>query len=184
MRYEIRPLRAWLESVTVDRRRGTFRAPWSATLKLLQRETELLGAGLVVIQLDVTEASIRRDGMLYARTRLDFPGVRVSFTSDYGPLTYSTDRFDAWQTNVRAIALSLQSLRAVDRYGVTRRGEQYRGWQAIASTAAGMTPKAAQALLDSYGGLREAIKATHPDRPGGNRTAFEQVQEARHVLDL
>jgi len=34
---------------------------------------------------------------------------------------------------MRAIALSLQALRAVDRYGVARRAEQYRGWKQLPS---------------------------------------------------
>lgn len=43
-------------------------------------------------------------------------------------LSYPCDSCDNWQHNVRSIALALQALRAVDRYGVTRRAEQYRGW--------------------------------------------------------
>ena len=38
--------------------------------------------------------------------------------------------------NLRSIALGLKALRAVDRYGVSRRGEQYAGFRA-ALTAGG-----------------------------------------------
>lgn len=44
-------------------------------------------------------------------------------------LVYATDVCDFWQHNVRSIALGLQSLRAVDRYGISRRGEQYAGFR-------------------------------------------------------
>ncbi len=193
VRYEIRPLGTWTDKVTEDRASSArFRATWPSTLDLLQRETAALGADLVVLQIDVTDGDLRRDGMLRANARVNFPGVRVSFESRFGPLTYATDAYEqrysndppAWQANVRALALALEALRAVDRYGVTKRGEQYRGWLAIAADPAEMTREAAQTLLDSYGGVREAVKATHPDRPGGNRDAFEQVQEARRVLSL
>lgn len=193
MRFEIRPLGAWTDPVTGDRASsGRFRAKWNTTLDLLAKEAEMLGATLVILQVDVTEGDLRRDGMLRANAKVGFPGVRVSFDSKHGPLTYATDAYEqrysgdppSWQANIRALALALEALRAVDRYGVTKRGEQYRGWLAIGMDPAPMSREAAQALLDEYGGVREAIKATHPDRENGNRDAFEQVQEARRVLGL
>lgn len=191
-RYEIRPLGTWTDPVTTSRASSArFRATWAATLDLLQRETELLGAGLVVMQIDVTEGDLRRDGMLRAQAKVGFPGVRVAFDSRYGPLTYATDAYDrlyggdmpGWQANVRALALALEALRAVDRYGVTKRGEQYRGWLAIEAAGSKTTEQEARDLIASYGGAREAAKATHPDR-GGNPAAFHKVQEARRVLGV
>jgi hypothetical protein len=182
VRYEIQPIGNWTEPVTRDRPACRFRAPWSDTLALLTYEVERLGGAMIVIQVDATRAQIRRDGMLRADARVGFPGVRVSFTSLYGPLTYSTDRFDDWQDNIRAIALSLQALRAVDRYGVNKHGEQYTGWLQIES---GPRPdvEAARALLDSYGGPAAALKATHPDTAAQyDADAFRAVQAARELL--
>ncbi|NJP33710.1 molecular chaperone DnaJ [Micromonospora thermarum] len=155
--YQIRPLNGggWTGPSTVGRwSHYRFRAAWGDTLDLLLHEAGLLGADLVVIQVDITEADLRRDGMVRAHAQLRHPGVRVSFDSVHGPLTYATDAYDRWQANVRAIALALQALRAVDRYGVTRSGEQYRGWTAIAATAAEttLTPdEAARVLADAAG---------------------------------
>lgn len=42
-----------------------------------------------------------------------------------GHLSYPCDTFTTLQDNLRVIALALEALRMVDRYGVTRRGEQY-----------------------------------------------------------
>lgn len=178
-RYEIQPLGSWTGAVTADRRPAQFRTRWSDTLDLLAYEIERLDADLIVMQVDVERGEIRRDGMLRAGARVRFPGVRVSFTSRYGPLTYATDRFDDWQDNVRAVALSLVALRAVDRYGVNSRGEQYTGWLAIEPPSADY--RAAQDLLDSYGGLVAALKATHPDA-GGDPEAFHAVDQARKLL--
>lgn len=194
MRYEIRPLGEWLGPITDSRHSsGRFKAAWSSTLDLLGRETEMLGATLVVIQVDVTDGELRRDGMLRANAKVGFPGVRVSFDSRYGPLTYATDAYEqryhadpaGWQANVRAIALALEALRAVDRYGVTSSGEQYVGWQAIGATAAEppMTAVLAQKLIDSYGGHRAAKRATHPDA-GGDAEQFRRVMEACRILGL
>lgn len=182
MRYEIRPL-TWTGPVTTDRASSSrFRAPWDDTLKLLQFEATMLGATYLILQVDADPADIRRDGMLRARARVAFPGVKIAIGSAYGPLEYATDAYEDWRANVRAIALSLVALRAVDRHGVSRRGEQYRGWTAL---DAGDNParRAAQDLIASYGGLADALKATHPDR-GGTAEAFLKVQEARRVLNL
>lgn len=181
MRYTFRPLVQWTDPVTVDRPYCRFSASWPDTLDLLDRETYMLGADVVVLQVDATEADVRRDGMLRANARVRFPGVRVSFDSVHGPLTYATDRYDDWRDNIRAIALSLEALRKVDRYGVVKRGEQYRGWVAIEAPAS-TTLQQAKDLIASYGGLADALKATHPDL-GGNPEDFHRVDEARRIIE-
>lgn len=209
LRYMIRPLGTWLEPKTEPRQSaGRFKAPWSSTLELLQREVGLLGAELLVVQVDVTEAELRRDGMLRAGARVDFPGVRVSFDSHHGPLTYATDAYEqryfgdppSWQANLRAIALGLEALRAVDRYGVSRRGEQYVGWAALPNGQTAMTrEEAARLLAEATDGgwsaemllrdagqvlhaYRRAARVHHPD-VGGDGALFGRLTTARDVLD-
>jgi hypothetical protein len=200
VRYELRPLGTWIGPETHDRKSSAqFRAPWLSTLDLIGRETALLGANLVVIQVDVKDGEIRRDGMLSARARVGHPGVRVSFDSRHGPLTYATDAYETWQANVRAIALALTALRAVDRHGVTRRGEQYRGWTAIESgSGPQMSADRAARLLAAAGGgtpqemladpaararaYKRAASRHHPDA-GGDAQTFIQITAARDLLD-
>ncbi len=183
MKYEIRPLGPWIGPVTENRKTGAqFRSNWESTLKLLRSEAEWLDAGNLIIQVDANPSDIRLDGMLRVRAQVGFPGVRVSLDSMWGPLTYATDAYENWRKNVHAIALSMQALRAVDRYGVSTKGEQYRGWAAIEGNG-DAAKRAAQDLIASYGGLADALKATHPDR-GGNAADFQRVQEARRVLGL
>lgn len=180
-RYEIRPLVGWTGKTTRERRpASTFRAAWSDTLDLLGRETLLLGARLVVIQVDVTAGEIRLDGMLRANARVGSPAVKVAFESKHGPLTYATDEYGHWQANVRAIALSLQALRAVDRYGVSKSGEQYRGWTAIGAKAAEdeMTPdEAARVLADAAGVSPEPLRGHHDVILDGAR------RDGRRIVD-
>lgn len=207
-RYEIRPLGAWDRPVTADRARSArFRAPWASTLDLLLREVDCLDAGVVVIQIDVIEGDLRRDGMLRANAKVGFPGVKVSFVSRHGPLTYATDAYErwtgsdppGWQANVRAVALGLEALRAVDRYGITRSGEQYRGWSAISATSgefdmtreqaadllAADTDYVAARILTDRDTARRAYKAAaakhHPDR-GGDTELFRRLTVARDLL--
>jgi hypothetical protein len=203
-RYEIRSLVGWVGQITKPSARqsgSAFRAPWPATLDLIGRETRLLGARLVVIQVDVTDAEIRRDGMLRANAKVGFPGVKVSFDSKHGPLTYATDEYAHWKANVRAVGLSLQALRAVDRYGVSKSGEQYRGWTALpaGSPAGQMSADDAARLLAGYAegvtaeqiladpevralAYKRGARRTHPDH-GGDPAAFARLTAARDLLN-
>jgi hypothetical protein len=129
--------------------------------------------------------------MLRSNAKVGFPGVRVAFESKHGPLTYATDKYDqvyysdtpGWQANIRAIALGLEALRAVDRHGITRRGEQYTGWKALpAGDGTPTTLEQARELVNAFGGLTAAIKATHPDR-GGDPELFRRVMAARQLIN-
>lgn len=212
-RFEIRPLGRWDRKETEETQSSArFRAKWDDTVKLLLTEADLLGAPLVVLQVDADPSEIRRDGMLRARASVGFRGVKVSFQSDHGPLTYATDVYDqwyssampGWQANVRAIALSLTALRAVDRYGVTHTGEQYRGFTAISDKPAhhaDLTETDAilvfgdalghpisvsgVATVDQVNRLYRTIaKQVHPEAQGPHASAqvFQLVTRARDVL--
>jgi len=198
MRYEIRPFTGgqWTDPTTIERRSAAaFRAPWGSTLDLLYYETEILGATLVVLQVDVTEGDLRRDGMLRANAKVGHPGVVISFESEHGPLRYATDAYDEWRANVRATALALKALRAVDRYGVTRRGEQYVGWRALAAPVSGFASvDEAIRWMRERGGpghvrtrpdllYRVLAKRFHPDA-GGDPGDWHRLDEARRLLDL
>jgi hypothetical protein len=107
------------------------KVPWNETLLLLDRELRELGAKAVVFQIDLKESDIRLDGLPRADARPSDPAVIVSFDSKHGPLRYFCDQFTDWHDNVRAIALGLEALRKVERFGITRKGEQYSGWRAL-----------------------------------------------------
>ena len=59
------------------------------------------------------------------------PGVVVSYDLPNGSLSFPLRYVLTFDENLRAIGLSLQALRAVDRYGVTKRGEQFTGWKRL-----------------------------------------------------
>jgi len=207
--YKVRPLASWTDPVTATRRGShLFRAGWEATLELLEREAYNLGCtGPIVLQVDVQQADIRVGGMLKSRAKVGFPGVVVSFTSRFGPLRYASDAYEqeypdslpSWQANVRAVALALEALRAVDRYGVTRRGEQYQGWTALpASHAQGskLFTDAGEALAwmkrcagadatDDPKALYKLLgRRMHPDMPEGSADLWERLDAAATMLGV
>jgi hypothetical protein len=205
-----RPL-AWSRPITpVDQRRGrqTFTATWNETQSMLRLELDRLHASNIVLAADFTEADLKADGLPRANARQPrFPGVEIFFDSVHGPLVYGTDTHAFWQHNVRAIALSLQALRAVDRYGVTRSSEQYRGWRSITAGTASPTGDLSRheaalfiaqncqggadvervaAMIEADRSLasthyRAAAKRLHPDK-GGTPAAFARLQRAKAVL--
>jgi hypothetical protein len=206
MNARFRPLRWTAPSTPDDQRRSrwTFKASWSDTLTLLERELGYLDGRDVVIEADFTEADIRLDGWPRANARNPVhPGIRIAFDSVHGPLVYATDSCAFWQHNVRSIALGLESLRAVDRYGVTRRGEQYTGWRQIGPGTT--APPAFTTVEDAWEHLlsvaeffpmpwpvndprhvrqvvTRARRVTHPDT-GGSTAAFAQVQAAASLVE-
>jgi hypothetical protein len=147
-------------------------------MALLARELRQLGAKNIVVQAAVTDADIRLDGKLRANAYPEHPGVILTFDSKFGPLSYPCDRFTTYQDNLRAIALALEALRKVDRYGVTKRGEQYTGWKAIPAKTGG-DPGRGHEIIREYGSVKAALLATHPDH-GGDPDDFMAVQAARN----
>lgn len=197
------PIRDWPGQLHADRRRAQFSATLTSTLRILDREIWNLvdtraqqdSAELLIA---IPAGAFRRDGRPYANARPEHPGVIFSLDSRHGHLSYSCDTFTTWQDNLRAIALALEALRKVDRYGVTRHGEQYRGFlelEANVAPAGFSTWRAAHEwLADTYGyeyrdGDREQARGllrlgqrkSHPDL-GGDTELFQRVSLAEAKL--
>lgn len=209
--YRFRPI-VWTGPKTPSyqrRARTAFSASWSSTLELLEAELFHLNAKDVNIQADLRLSDIRLDGLPRANARIpDFPGVIINLTAYRRPLQYKTDVCTFWQHNVRSIALGLQALRAVDRYGISGSGEQYIGWTAIGdrpyvpdTNRVAMTKEEALEYLRSVAGGREepvrvaqmtdkmvyrlAQRVSHPDnQETGSSDVFIRVQEAGWTLGL
>lgn len=177
MNVRCRPLSTFPAEFNSPSRSNPFRSSWTDTLGLLEYELERLGADSVVIEVALTESEIRLDGWPRAGARPAHPGVAVSFDSHHGALRYGTDAFPDWQANVRAIALGLEALRKVDRYGIGRRGEQYAGWRDLSAGGSDLAQRGRE-LIGEHGGEMAALRATHPDR-GGDPDDFRAVQAAR-----
>lgn len=205
LQYTIRPIsdRTHLGAFPVPSR---FTVTWTQALDLLEREYNALNGEDLVIEIDVTERDIRNDGLLRANARPTSHAIRVAFTSKHGPLQYACDqyvhgyrsRMSDWQHNVYAVALTLEALRSVDRYGATKSGEQYRGYRQIGSEPHSVAPSFATKTqardflvsvvgFDGAEGLsdtllvRRAARATHPDM-GGSVDQWNRVQDASRLV--
>jgi hypothetical protein len=120
------------------------------------------------------------------------------------PQRYATDAYTqkfagdlpGWQANVRAVTLTLEALRSIDRWGVSRRGQQYTGFLALPPPGGltfasaddalrwmrGHTPKGF--LGDTTRELyRHLARRMHGDTPGSDPDDWERLQAARLLLE-
>lgn len=219
----LRPIDVWPGRLRDENQRigSPFTASWSDTTRLLTREVDFLAGSRaeVVVQIACRDRDLYVDGSgLNSRFRdVSHPGVVVSFTTKSGrPLQFATDvhtnrgwggYLPGWQSNVRAVALALEALRKVDRYGVGQAEQQYVGWQALPPgtpmPSAKLTKDDAARVLVDYGDgdvdvhdvidgahvhttlvrelFRRAAKREHPDA-GGDPAIYRRLVEARDIL--
>ncbi len=204
--YSIHPIQQWpgeRKKPGSGYRNSQFRSTWGQTLDRLEYEVDALRGSDVVIQLDCERSQLTNSGKMRAGVKPRSPAVILSFESKHGPMSYPCETFGTWQANVHAIALSLEALRAVDRYGVTRGREQYQGWLAIEDKShKGPFPTDQAAMLWTCAELgvpalplplgdepkrilrREAMAAFHPDRNGGLSERWSLWQHAAVVLGI
>jgi hypothetical protein len=174
--------------------------PFDRIVRELSIEVERHGAKKVIIQLALPESQIRRDGLPYSTAKPDHPGVIVAFQTKHGPVKMPCDTFAHWQDNLRAISVTLEHLRGVDRYGVTQHGEQYRGWAALPASSQAMSGSEAADfisrhceyvpaswIMEKAEAFKTAYKVAaaklHPDNQDtGNAEEFKTLQAAADVL--
>jgi hypothetical protein len=213
VRVVFRELVAWPGALRTTRAPSPFTAGWHQTMSKLSDEVRHLGGDQVVVE--VAAACYADGNGPKPSARWAHPGVVVSFEGKFGPQRFHTDAHSnrpgylpGWQANVRAVALGLQALRAVDRYGITSAGEQYRGFGALPSATpmgsgvwdgwAGDVLGAAEFLADQSDGMasaadvladpsvardvfRVAAKRLHPDQ-GGSEVAMRKLVAARDLV--
>ncbi|MDQ7877333.1 hypothetical protein Q9R08_05015 [Microbacterium sp. QXD-8] len=207
---KVAPIREWPGKFTRERRSSPFRGTrevngkrrsgvevtLTQTLADLDRELRELRAKDAELLVAISAEKFRLDGKPRAGATPDHPGVILSFEiPNVGRVSYPCDTFTSWEANLRAIALALEALRKVDRYGVTKRGEQYRGFLALEATS---VPAGFEDVLDAKVFLarvtgipymdrplrelvRTAQRKTHPDT-GGDAATFQRVVQAEALL--
>jgi hypothetical protein len=200
IRLTYQPLGTWPGERTVSPQSpGKFRSTLADALSLVEYELARVDAANPVLRVDVDLQQISRDGArLLAKPQT--PGVVLEFdkptrlasgTSQLVRASFPCDRYWLWETNVRAIGLTLEALRAVARYGATRSDEQYRGFLALPgpggvnTTAVQLSPeRAARILVDAHPSaeangphIRAALAASLLTMPSDQAGAF--AREAR-----
>lgn len=205
-----RPLKHWpKEQPKLARLGDQFKTGWPATLSKLEHELKKLLATHIVIDAGFSRNDIRNDGWPIGGREPEHPGVILSFVKEgQGELRFPCGNYKRWHANVHAIALTLENLRAIDRYGVTLGHQQYAGFAQLAAPASerAMTIEEAAGLIvgiarpNSDMGMqlgamvlhdptifnalyRDAAGVVHPDATGGDRERWDRLEIAKGVLE-
>jgi hypothetical protein len=198
-----KPINAWPSKPTPgeQRKRSPFKSGWQKTLDLLEAELNHLDAGSIAIEGFFSLGDIRNDGWPKSGARPTQPGVIVSFDTKQGRMVMPCDTYTHWEANVRAIALTLECLRAVKRYGATsERQEQYTGWlklkpaslhdeaaerakELIKFALFECTPVELLASRELFERVAaDALRKTHSDTGNGNVGDFQAALAARNRI--
>lgn len=181
------------------------RPGWSKAFALLRFELAKIGATEVVIEAGYQNHQIRNDGYPLSSARPEHGQVRISFRKGNVPISFIQTGMAEVESNVWLIARTLNALRAVDRYGCTQGGEQYKGWAQLPPgtgsngtihAAEWPSVEAAMRYLCSVGNgdvlsvlpkdldvvYRAAARKAHPDA-GGSTATMAKVNRAKDFIE-
>lgn len=171
---------------------GRQNVPLSHAVQDVVREMERLQARNAVITSDLPT---RADGLPYASGRAQDPGIAVYWTGDDGAeRVIACDQYFTHAENLRAIAKSIEALRALERYGSTSIIQRaWSGFAALPPPAEAVEEKpdpepsrewmeyfhvteaaSSETLRQTY---RSMAKRMHPDH-GGDVAEFQQLDAA------
>lgn len=175
----------WARTERVRRESGSRFGNWTvytATERLLE-ELRLMGAKETIIS---TSISLRRDGLPLSKPPVDGdPGVAVYFFWKKQPTCIACDRYQFVEFNIRALTLTIEAMRAIERHGSS--DLLNRAFTGFAALPAPDAPKPwyvvmnlpPSASLDQITATyRDLARMRHPDTPGGSTEAFQELQSA------
>lgn len=209
---QIKPVGKWPGEQRKNPKNAPFRKGYKDTLKDLQFELSKIRAisSSLVLEMFVDPREIRKDGQLRADARVQKHGVIFRFSRYTGKrkpdgtavtqdVSYPCDAFTHWQDNLRAIVLSMEHLRHVERYGVFKYDDIIERLALPTAEGKVSTRETAAAFMAIHSGqnrdeiaamdsvrqaaYRAAAKKLHPDnKETGSVEDFQKLNEANLVL--
>jgi hypothetical protein len=131
------PLRwpvGWARTDRDERRSSIYQVSFARARDEVLRSVRLLGGHDIVISSDI---ALRRDGLPYANQGEPHdPGIAVYWTQRNQPRVMACDCWRTVRDNLRAVGLTIDALRAIDRSGATQLLERaFTGFAALPATA-------------------------------------------------
>jgi len=165
----------WPKTDPVKREKGQFKTSLEGALRKMRHEVELMGGKGLILSSNAT---------LGVNNPSD-PGVVAYFSWDNLPMAIPCDRWTRIEHNVQAIALTVEAMRGMRRWGAQHMiRAMFSGFKAL--PAPGATVESWSHVLGvstsaTYDQVKEAYrilaKRHHPD-VGGDARLFRSVQAA------
>jgi hypothetical protein len=177
----------WKRCKPGEARRSKYEVSLESAYEQLLQSLQRMGARDVVVS---TNLPLRRDGLRPYMSNVSEPmdrGAAVYWVKDKAPRVMACDHWLTVRENVRAVGLTLEALRAIERAGATELLERaYTGFTALpASTRRhwsdilNLTREAALADIESaYRAAVKQLAHTHPDL-GGDSEPWIALNTAR-----
>lgn len=171
------------------RARSPYKVGFHKARVELERGLNIMNTGGVVLSSNVP---LRVDGLPYAGTAEKHyadPGVAIYFTWKGEPWVIACDCWDRVKDNLRAIGLTVDAMRMIERSGATELLKRaFAGFKALPAKGETTTDSvswrgvlglhhAANSLMDARARYRELSRRHHPDH-GGDRAAMATINRA------
>lgn len=175
--YPLQWPRGWPKTDPAKRESGQqFKQTLAGALESLRVEVGRLGGKNLVLSSNYTLGS----------TNPKEPGVVAYFEYQSKPVAIPCDRWAKIEANVRAIALTIEAMRGMERWGAKHMiTAMFQGFTALPERTGkscwevlGVKSYASEKeILDAY---RTMAKRAHPDQ-GGSSEAFNEVAQAKDI---
>lgn len=172
--YPLQWPKGWPSTEQEKQESAKFKTELNTALNNLRRQVELLGGKSLVLSSNCTLGDENPDKC----------GVVAYFTWNELQVAIPCDRWDRVRHNVQAIALTIEAMRGMERWGAKNMIKaMFTGFKAIPEKTGGVSwwdtlgisSKATEDQInDAY---RALAKKLHPDK-GGSHEEFSQLNEA------
>lgn len=187
-RYPLHWPAGWPRTLPHHRRQAAFGQKsndgWKQSVSMskafdrLQREVELLNARQIVLS---TNTELRLDGQPYSNRRTpDDCGAAVYFVLKGTPVSLACDKWDRVEDNIVALAKHIEAIRGMERWGVGRIEQAFRGYEALPAPeqwwqVLGVDSHATRSEINEA--RRRLAGQHHPDK-GGSEAAMARINHA------
>lgn len=167
----------WPRTDAARRENGRFKTSIPAALSNLQKQIGLMGGKGVILSSNYT----------LGITNPKDPGVVAYFTWQDTSIAIPCDRWTRIEQNVQAIALTIEAMRGMERWGAKHMIKaMFTGFKQLPAgdtewwKVLGVSPRATQEEVRTA--YRALAKTHHPDA-GGNPDEFHRIQSAYEMAE-
>jgi hypothetical protein len=165
------------------RRDSNFKMTTEKAHKELINEIGRMGGEQLIIS---TGVPLRQDGRMRMDREPVDPGVAVYFQREGKGVVFACDTYDSVGENLRAIGVTIGSLRAIERHGASELLERaFSGFKQLAAENEGeswwktLQLPADASVVDIESAYRRLAKFAHPDQPGGSNVGMAALNAAK-----